>query len=214
VATVDPALVTDAEVAGLLDSLESAAPGWRAELIRGQAISNRPGGLHTLTLTRLLVALEAVVGDGYQPVTDLRVRFNATTWVVPDIVVAREALLEANANFVTPADLLLVIEILSPSTASIDRGDKKQICHDAGELAIDVDRTLRCVVAGLWLVRHDGVPVVIGLVPGERHGPPTERQPRVEVFANSVEVAESALAHLDQLRRDHNVYRGKVLSCW
>lgn len=130
-AVVDLKLATDAEALDLLDVLESAAPGWRAELVGGQAILNRPGGLHSLTLAQLLVALNEVVGDGYLPVTDLRVRFEATTWLVPDIVVAREALLEANASFVTPPDLLLVVEILSPSTAAVDRGQKQQLCQAA-----------------------------------------------------------------------------------
>ena len=91
-------------------------------MLEGQAILNRPAGLHTLTLTRLLVALSDLVEEGHQPVTDLRVRFGSISWVVPDVVVVRKALLEANVQFVTATDLLLVVEILSPSTTAVDRG--------------------------------------------------------------------------------------------
>lgn len=80
------------------------------------------------------------------------------------------------------------------------------------ELPIDVGETLRCVVAGLWFLTHDGDPVIVGLAPGERHGPPDQRSPRLEVFAADPIVAESLLRVLADLRSKHNVYRRKVLT--
>ena len=81
-----------------------------------------------------------------------------------------------------------------------------------------VDETLRCVASGVWFLsnrsddgRADGPPVVVGLVPGEPHGPPDQRGLRLEVFAAETETAQAALDRLTELRRELNVYRGQVL---
>lgn len=78
------------------------------------------------------------------------------------------------------------------------------------DLAVDVDQTLPCVVAGLWLLEHEGVPVVVGLLPGGRHGP--NESPRIEFFAADQSVGVAFVDHLERLRDRHNVYRGKVLA--
>ena len=79
------------------------------------------------------------------------------------------------------------------------------------EVPVDVDATLRCVNAGLWLLHHDGVPVVIGVIPGEQYQP-GPRPLRVETMADDPEVAQAVVDRLAELRRTHNVYRRKVLS--
>ncbi len=80
------------------------------------------------------------------------------------------------------------------------------------EHPVDVDRELACVVTGIWLLHRDADPVVVCVHPGEMHVVPSERKPRVEVFAADRATAESMLSLLDDRRRAHNVYRGKVLS--
>ncbi len=91
------------------------------------------------------------------------------------------------------------------------RGPAEPVPPSYDQVPIGVDRNLRCVAAGLWLLRHDGEPVVIGLVPRERHGPPGTGGLRVEVFAERAETAQTTSEVLGELRRQVNVYRGQVL---
>ena len=79
------------------------------------------------------------------------------------------------------------------------------------EVPVDIDATLRCVTAGLWLVQHEGVPVVIGVVPGEQYQP-GPRPIRLESVAADPDVAQAVVDRLAELRRNRNVYRRKVLS--
>ncbi len=79
------------------------------------------------------------------------------------------------------------------------------------EVPVDIDTTLRCVTAGLWLVHHEGVPAVIGTVPGEQYQP-GPRPIRLETMAADPHVAQAVVDRLAELRRVHNVYRRKVLS--
>lgn len=75
---------------------------------------------------------------------------------------------------------------------------------------VDVDRTLPCVSLGIWLLRHEGVPVVALMVHGdERRG---TAGLRFQVLAPE---RAAAVAFLEALRASAhrlNVYRGKVLS--
>jgi len=80
------------------------------------------------------------------------------------------------------------------------------------DVAIDVDTTLRCVTAGLWLVEHGDQPVVIALAPGERHGPSMAQDGRLEVFSPLVDTSNAVLDELDKRRHQFNVYRGKMLA--
>jgi len=79
------------------------------------------------------------------------------------------------------------------------------------DLPVDVDETLRCVVAGLWLVTHDGNPVAIGVHPAEQRGPGAP-EVRVEVLATTQQAASAVLASLTEARERLNVFRGKVLA--
>ncbi len=74
-----------------------------------------------------------------------------------------------------------------------------------------VDESMRCVVAGLWLLEHDGHPVVVGLAPERDHGP-RDAELRLDVFARDEAVAQALLNRISELRAVHNVYRGAVLA--
>ncbi|MEM9565310.1 MAG: ATP-binding protein [Actinomycetota bacterium] len=91
------------------------------------------------------------------------------------------------------------------------RGPSEPVPPSYDQVPVGVDRNLRCVSAGLWLLRHDGEPVVIGLAPREGHGPPGTGGLRVEVFAERAETAQATAEVLGELRREVNVYRGQVL---
>lgn len=79
------------------------------------------------------------------------------------------------------------------------------------EIAIDIDRHLRCVTAGIWLTTHNSQPVVVGLSREENHRPGASDL-RLEVIADSEAVAAETLDQLAEARHRLNVYRGKVLA--
>ena len=75
---------------------------------------------------------------------------------------------------------------------------------------IDVgDRTISCLKSGLLLLRADGAPLAALLAPRDDDGIPGIR---VQAISPRRAVAEAWLARLRELMREHNVYRGKVLS--
>jgi len=77
---------------------------------------------------------------------------------------------------------------------------------------VDVNKTLRCVVTGIWLVHHEGERAAVCLSSGDRHTPPHQRTPRLEIYAADEQTSASLLEHIQELRHRLNVYRGKVLA--
>ena len=76
---------------------------------------------------------------------------------------------------------------------------------------VDVDRTLPCVLIGLWLLQHAGEPVVTLSWTGERrHG--NDDGVRVEVLSATPARGVAFLEALTAAVAANNVYRGKVLS--
>jgi hypothetical protein len=76
---------------------------------------------------------------------------------------------------------------------------------------VDVDRTLPCVSLGVWLLQHDRTPVVVLHALGDPHRG-TGQGLKVEVMCADRESAVRCLSRLHGLMREHNVYRGKMLS--
>jgi len=91
------------------------------------------------------------------------------------------------------------------------RGPAEPVPPSYDELPIDVDRSLRCVTAGLWFVWLDDQPAVIGSFAADRHGPGDPEQ-RVEVVAATAAHGEAVVAELRRLRHELNVYRKRVLA--
>lgn len=80
------------------------------------------------------------------------------------------------------------------------------------DLPTGVDTTIPCVTAGVWLIQLDGIPVVVGLTPGEMHQPPSQRQPKLEVFSVDPSSARATLRELARRRHELNVYRAQMLA--
>ena len=76
---------------------------------------------------------------------------------------------------------------------------------------IDVDETLPCVTLGIWLLRHDGRPVVVLMTLGDPHHPMAGGL-NVEVMCEHRDDAVEFLGRLRALAHELNVYRGKILS--
>lgn len=135
---------------------------------------------------------------------------------LPNLQLALDAILaeqpDAHVIGLSPDLSRYGISSLSALLVGLIHGPSEPVPPVYNELPIDVNETLDCVAAGLWLITHDDVPVVVGLLPGQQHGPPSETQTRVEVVAKDPGIAQAVMARLHLLRSTHNVYRSKVLS--
>ena len=93
---------------------------YRYELVDGALLlSPTPTPRHTGVASRLLVALANVVGEGWDVLADPGVTFDQRNYREPDVAVVRSEALSAAS--ITPADVLLAVEVVSPSSVSNDR---------------------------------------------------------------------------------------------
>jgi hypothetical protein len=77
-------------------------------------------------------------------------------------------------------------------------------------LAVGPDRTHPCILFGLVLIHDDDGPAVLLVRQGEPHGPAPGLQ--VEAMAVQELHASALLAELRGLMREHNVFRGQMIS--
>lgn len=121
---------TEQEVEAVLNAMESAVPGSRAEYLGGSYTLNRPRTNHQYTQMKLAIAIESMLPQGLSVVTEPRVhQVDDEGWIVPDIVVAPTELLTRDLAIVDPADIALIAEVLSLSTTAKDRGPKREFCE-------------------------------------------------------------------------------------
>jgi ATPase family associated with various cellular activities (AAA) len=73
-------------------------------------------------------------------------------------------------------------------------------------------RVVRCVSGGLFLVQHGGAPVALVLSRGDHAYGPHNDVLRVEGISPAEDAVGSLLAELRASMRQHNVFRGKVVS--
>jgi hypothetical protein len=71
---------------------------------------------------------------------------------------------------------------------------------------------VRCIAAALLLVTFEGDPVAVLLGAGEHHGPMGPMQVRLEGIAQQSEAVSGLFQALRAAMRQHNVFRGKVIS--
>ncbi len=106
--------------------------GTRYECIAGELlVTPVPRVAHELAVTDLCAALAEVVGKrrALRALADLRL--TADSLVQPDAFVL-ESPLAGHASWAEVSRPLVVIEVLSPSTASVDRGRKRRLYQRAG----------------------------------------------------------------------------------
>lgn len=112
------------------DLAATPADGRRYELVDGMLlVTPSPNRDHQRCVGRLFILLFGACVPGYEVmVSPFDVRLSATTVLVPDLLVAREADL-------TPARLEtapeLVVEVRSPSTRRFDEGTKRLVYEAA-----------------------------------------------------------------------------------
>lgn len=108
--------------------------GYRAEIIEGEIIvTPPPRSTHNLTFGYLIRALIKAVPDDMFVTNTQGVEIPATgDRVIPDLIVSRVTALRAHDIYLPPEDLLLVVEITSPSNARTDREKKARVYGQAG----------------------------------------------------------------------------------
>lgn len=149
------------------------ADGRRYELYDGElAVTAAPVPVHQRVLLRLVVALDQHVrsrGLGEVFASPIDCILSETTVVEPDIAFVAADRASAVSGRGIEGPPTLVIEILSPSTAAIDRGVKLQLYArygvpyywivDAGARTLEV----RALAAGVYRPVTDGLPPFTGL---------------------------------------------------
>jgi hypothetical protein len=90
-------------------------------------------------------------------------------------------------------------------TGPIREGPVQQVAIELGD-----GRVVQCVATGLYLARHGGAPVVLVISRSER--PLGGSALKVEGASPDAEAVLALMAALRAAMREHNVYRGKVIS--
>jgi Uma2 family endonuclease len=118
--------------------------GQRYEIVDGSLlVSPPPTVLHQAVTARISRLLAAAAGPELEVLEGVGVQL-ANGLLVPDVVVADGAAVWSGRSVLTPADLLLAVEVVSPSSTTTDRVTKPALYAAAG-------------VPAYWRVELEGV---------------------------------------------------------
>ncbi|WP_432900744.1 Uma2 family endonuclease [Micromonospora matsumotoense] len=107
--------------------------GHRRELLDGVLIvSPSPTRIHQTIAMRLGVALEEECPDDYDVTQAVEVRINRTRSFIPDVLVTTSTAAAREPSRYEAHEVVLAVEIVSPSTRSIDRVLKPTLYAQAG----------------------------------------------------------------------------------
>ncbi|MFF5175248.1 Uma2 family endonuclease [Micromonospora sp. NPDC000089] len=107
--------------------------GRRRELLDGVLLmSPSPTRMHQSIAGLLMVALDDDCPDGYDVTQAVGVRINRTRSFIPDVLVTTAAAAAREPSRYEPHEVVLAVEIASPSTRSIDRVLKPALYAQAG----------------------------------------------------------------------------------
>lgn len=107
-----------------VDDLDRLPDGLHYEIIDGSLlVSPPPAAFHQVSALRLVHQIEAQMPEAWEVLSPSGVDV-AVSYLEPDIVVVRAAAIDPNPKRFAAADMLLVVEVISPSNASIDRHEK------------------------------------------------------------------------------------------
>lgn len=103
----------------------------RCELVDGALLVNPPPRpRHTAVAARLHELLAAAVGTGWAVLEAPGVHFDRRNYREPDVAVVRRTALDHDA--LVPPDVLLAVEVMSPSSVANDRVAKPALYASAG----------------------------------------------------------------------------------
>jgi Uma2 family endonuclease len=130
--------------------------GRRYEIVDGSLlVTPAPSLRHQGVAQRLTAHLDACCPTGWEAVQapGLQLRREPTTrLLIPDIAVVRSDVLWSAATTLSPDDVLLVVEVVSPSSESTDRVTKPALYAEAGIAAywrVELDDR-----AGITVAQH------------------------------------------------------------
>jgi Uma2 family endonuclease len=105
----------------------------RRELLDGVLlVSPSPSSTHQAIAAHLTVALEAECPPDYQVTQNVDVHFSRLRSFAPDVLVITSAAAQRTERPFMPHEVILAIEIVSPSSVSMDRITKPAIYAAAG----------------------------------------------------------------------------------
>lgn len=118
---------TTDDLAGLPDD------GQRYEIIDGSLlVTPSPSTTHQLVAGRLSGLVREFAPAGADTVEAINLQLSSGRLLVPDVVVAESSALLGFQKAVEPGDVHLVVEVVSPSNAAMDRVFKPQLYAAAG----------------------------------------------------------------------------------
>ena len=107
--------------------------GVRRELLDGVLlVSPTPTDIHQIIAMRLGVALEESCPAEFQVTQGVEVRINSRRSFGPDVLVATDEAARRRSRFYHPHEVLLTVEIVSPTSQSMDRITKPALLAAAG----------------------------------------------------------------------------------
>jgi len=129
-----------------LNALEPPAGGWttddldelpedhrRYELIDGALIvSPSPTNVHQTIAARLLTALEESCPAEYDVTQAVELRVSRTRSFIPDVLVTTAGAAARRPSKFAPHEVLLVVEVVSPTSVTMDRVTKADLYAHAG----------------------------------------------------------------------------------
>lgn len=105
--------------------------GTRVELIDGGLhVSPAPGRRHQQVLHRIQLGLDAALPGGLGVEPGINVRLNDRRVVIPDLAVVTDP--GADGVYAVAENMLLAVEIISPSSRAYDKALKRQLYAEAG----------------------------------------------------------------------------------
>lgn len=114
-----------------LDSLPE--DGLRRELLDGVLfVPPSPTNIHQIIAARLVVLLEETCPDDLQATQAVEVRLSARRSFIPDVLVITDAAAQRRDHCYTPQEVVLAVEIVSPTSQSMDRVMKPALYAKAG----------------------------------------------------------------------------------
>jgi Uma2 family endonuclease len=107
--------------------------GVRRELLDGVVfVSPSPTDIHQIIAGRLMVALEDSCPETMQVTQGVEVRLSPRRSFIPDVLVATDEAARRRGRFYAPHEVVLAIEIVSPTSQAMDRITKPALFAKAG----------------------------------------------------------------------------------
>jgi len=107
--------------------------GRRRELIDGVLIvSPSPSAMHQTLAGRLMVALEALCPAEFNVTQAVEIRVNRRRSLIPDVLVTTDEAAARGPSRFSPHEVVLVVEIVSPGSQTMDRFAKPALYAEAG----------------------------------------------------------------------------------